>query len=199
MRYQYLNSIHPLIDQYLDLFIKPDSVVIDATLGNGNDTLKIADKMDHNGKIYAFDIQALAIETSQKRLAEFTQSSEHSPEIIFIQDSHANFKAHIQEPIDFIIYNLGYLPKGDKEITTLADSTLESVIAGLELLRGNGKMLIAVYHGHDAGKEEKSVLEAYLQALDQSQFHVFKQQFINQKNTPPFIYLIEKAKTRVEC
>ena len=94
---------------------------------------------------------------------------------------------------------MGYLPKGDKEITTLADSTLESVIAGLELLTGNGKMLIAVYHGHDAGKEEKSVLEAYLQTLDQSQFHVFKQQFINQKNTPPFIYLIEKAKIQVEC
>lgn len=195
MRYQYLNSIHPFIDQYLDQFIEPHSIVIDATLGNGNDSYKIAQKMDHRGKLYGFDIQALAIQNSEHLLRELP---ENRPTITLIQDSHANFQDHIEEPIDFIIYNLGYLPKGDKAITTLAESTLQSVKAGLALLKGNGKMLIAVYHGHDAGKAEKSALETYLSALDQAQFHVFKQAFINQKNTPPFIYLIEKAKFRVE-
>lgn len=195
MRYQYLNSIHPLIDQYLDLFIKPDSVVIDATLGNGHDSLKIAEKMNISGKLYGFDIQESAIKNSHETLSALT---EHHPAIELIHDSHANFKAHITQPVDFIIYNLGYLPKGDKTITTLAESTLQSVQSGLELLRGNGKMLIAVYHGHDAGKAEKMILETYLETLDQQYFHVFKQQFINQKNNPPFIYLIEKAKNQVE-
>ena len=59
-------------------------------------------------------------------------------------------------------------------------------------------MLIAVYHGHPAGKAEKDTLETYLSTLNQKQYNVFKQQFINQQNTPPFIYLIEKAKTKVE-
>lgn len=195
MRYQYLNSIHPLIDQYLDLFILPHSVVIDATLGNGHDSYKMAQKMNTCGKLYGFDIQKTAIENSQALLNKL---SENGPQVVLIEDSHANFHDHINEPIDFIIYNLGYLPKGDKEITTLADSTLKSVQAGLELLASNGKMLIAVYHGHDAGKAEKIALENYLSKLDQAHFHVFKQEFINQKNNPPLIYLIEKAKIRVE-
>ncbi|UNM96944.1 16S rRNA (cytosine(1402)-N(4))-methyltransferase [Ignatzschineria rhizosphaerae] len=195
MRYQYLTSIHPLIDQYIDQFIQPHSIVIDATLGNGHDSYKIAQKMDHTGKLYGFDIQKMAIENSQQLLNTLP---ENAPKITLIEDSHSNFKTHIKEPVDFIIYNLGYLPKGDKEITTLAKSTLESVQAGLELLTDNGKMLIAVYHGHIAGQAEKIALEEYLQNLDQKAFHVFKQQFINQKNSPPFIYLIEKAKIRVE-
>lgn len=195
MGYQYLTSIHPLIDQYLEMFIQPNSIVIDATLGNGNDSYKMAQKMDRTGKLYGFDIQESAIENSQKQLLNLP---ENRPEIILIQDSHANFHHHIQDPVNLIIYNLGYLPKGDKEITTLAESTLKSVQAGLELLTSYGKMLIAVYHGHDAGKAEKTVLEAYLQTLDQKQFNVLKQQFINQKNNPPFIYLIEKTKIQVE-
>lgn len=195
MRYQYLTSIHPLIDQYLELFIKPNSIVIDATLGNGNDSYKIAQKMDHNGKLYGFDIQESAINNSRVLLNTLP---ENSAQICLIHDSHANFKTYIHEPVDFIIYNLGYLPKGDKEITTLAESTLKSVQEGLDLLVDNGKMLIAVYHGHDAGKAEKETLETYLKTLDQKYFHVFKQQFINQQNSPPFIYLIEKAKIRVE-
>lgn len=195
MRYQYLNSIHPLIDQYLELFIEPDSVAIDATLGNGHDSYKIAQKMDHRGKLYGFDIQSQALENSRALLQQLPQNQ---PQITLIEDSHAHFQQYIKEPVDFIIYNLGYLPKGDKEITTLAESTLESVQAGLKLLNSNGKMLIAVYHGHEAGKAEKTALETYLTALDQSEFHVFKQAFINQRNTPPFIYLIEKAKIRVE-
>lgn len=195
MSYQYLTSIHPLIDQYLEIFIEPNAIVIDATLGNGNDSYKIAQKMDQSGKLYGFDIQKEAIENSKELLQTLPQNR---PEILLIEDSHANFKMHVTEAVDFIIYNLGYLPKGDKEITTLAKSTLESVQAGLEILADNGKMLIAVYHGHDAGKAEKIALEDYLQTLNQKKFNVLKQQFINQKNNPPFIYLIEKAKIRVE-
>lgn len=195
MRYQYLNSIHPFINQYINLFIQPHSIVIDATLGNGHDSYKMAQKMDKSGKLYGFDIQESAIQNSRQQLAEL---GDNAPKIELIQDSHAHFANYIQEPVDFIIYNLGYLPKGDKEITTLADSTLQSVQAGLELLSGNGKMLIAVYHGHPAGKAEKAILENYLSGLDQANFNVLKQAFINQKNNPPFIYLIEKAKTQVE-
>lgn len=195
MRYHYLNSIHPIIDEYLERFIQKESIVIDATLGNGHDTYKIAQKMGSNGIIYGFDIQQNAIDNSRDLLNTLPKPR---PQIHLIEDSHAHFTQYIHEPVDFIIYNLGYLPKGDKAITTLAESTLASVKAGLSLLKGHGMMLIAVYHGHDAGKEEKMALETYLMNLNQKQFNVFKQQFINQQNTPPFIYLIEKAQNRVE-
>ena len=195
MRYQHLNSIHPIIDQHLAQFIQPGATVIDATLGNGFDTYKIAQILQGNGAIYGFDIQKEAIDSSHQLLSGLPYPH---PEIHLIHDSHANFLTHINTPVDFIIYNLGYLPKGDKAITTLAESTLQSVKSGLSLLKGNGIMLIAVYHGHPAGKAEKDTLETYLSTLNQKQYNVFKQQFINQQNTPPFIYLIEKAKTKVE-
>ena len=179
MRYQHLNSIHPLISDYLQKHITPGDTVIDATLGNGFDTLKIAEILDGSGKIYGFDIQPLAIENSRKLLASLP---EPKPTITLIEASHADFEHYIHEKIDFIIYNLGYLPKGDKEITTQAESTIQSVQSGLSLLRGNGIMLI----------------ESFLSALDQKQFNVLKQQFINQKNSPPFIYVIEKANNHVE-
>lgn len=195
MRYQHLNSIHPLITDYLHKHIQPGNTVIDATLGNGYDTLKIAELLLGQGKIYGFDIQPLAIESSQQLLSSLPAPK---PIIHLIEDSHANFAQYIQEEVDFIIYNLGYLPKGNKAITTLAESTLQSVKSGLALLKANGIMLIAVYHGHDAGKSEKATLESYLSTLDQKYFNVLKQQFINQKNTPPFIYVIEKANNTVE-
>lgn len=195
MRYQYLNSIHPLIAEYLQKHIQPGNTVIDATLGNGHDTLKIVELLAGTGTVYGFDIQSSAIESSHALLASL---SDPKPTIELIEDSHEHFAQYIHEAVDFIIYNLGYLPKGDKEITTLAESTLKSVQSGLSLLRGNGIMLIAVYHGHDAGKAEKEALEQFLSILDQKQFNVLKQQFINQKNNPPFIYVIEKANNTVE-
>ncbi len=191
MRYQYLNSIHPVIERHLQYFIKPNATVIDATLGNGHDLLKIADYLSKEGTIYGFDIQLAAIQKSEALLST---AQNIAPKVRLIHDSHTNFKQHISEPVDFIIYNLGYLPGGDKAITTIAESTLKSIQAGLELLTANGIMLIAVYHGHEAGKAEKTAIEDYLQSLDQKYFHVLQEAFVNQRNNPPFIYLIEKAK-----
>lgn len=194
-RYRYLNAIHPIIERHLQALITPNSRVIDATLGNGFDTEKIIEQLGPKGAIYAFDIQKEAVERSRDRLQPiFNQPQENRPEITLICDSHTQFARYITEPIDFIIYNLGYLPKGDKTITTQAHTTLESIKVGLQLLAPNGTMLIALYPGHPAGKVEKYHLEKYLSKLDQRQFHVLQEQFINQQNHPPLIYLIEKAK-----
>lgn len=191
-RYQFLTSIHPIIDRYIERFIMPESTVIDATLGNGQDTLKIAQRLGPKGHLYSFDIQKEAIERSQQLLEE---ADIKLPQIELIHDSHIHFDRYLapEERVDFIIYNLGYLPRGDKSITTVAESTLQSVKAGLLRLKPYGVMVIAVYHGHEAGKEERDQLAQYLSTLDQRQYHVFCQQFINQKNNPPFLYLIERA------
>ena len=195
MRYQHFYSIHPLISDYLTRFIQKGDRLIDATLGNGHDTYKMAELLKGNGEIYAFDIQQSAIERSRELLATLPLPQ---PTIHLIKASHADFDSYITEAVNLIIYNLGYLPKGDKNITTEAESTLKSIALGLSLLKPNGIIIIAVYHGHDAGKQEKESLERYLSELDQNYFNVLKQQFINQKNTPPFIYVIEKADNQVE-
>lgn len=192
MRYQHLTTIHPLIDQYLKIFLSPGDSVIDATLGNGHDAQKIAKIIGATGTLYGFDIQEAAIQKSEEKLAQIPKIEQ--PNITLIYDSHANFSKHIEEEVALIIYNLGYLPGGDKSITTLPESTLASIRAGLTLLQPYGKMLIAVYHGHETGKAERDALAEFLESLDQRHYHVMKQQFINQKNNPPFLYIIEKSR-----
>lgn len=192
MRYQDLTTIHPIIDQYLNQFLTPGDIAVDATLGNGNDALKIAKIIGKGGKLYGFDIQPTALQNSQERLSSLQE--EERPDIELICDSHAHFEKYIPQKVALIIYNLGYLPGGDKSITTLPESTLESIKAGLNILQTYGKILIAVYHGHDTGKAERDALAEYLESLDQRYYHVMKQKFINQKNNPPFLYIIEKGR-----
>lgn len=76
-------------------------IAIDATLGNGHDSLFLSSLFN---KIYAFDIQELAIKRSKKRL-------ENIDNIDIILDSYINFDNYIFEKVDLILYNLGFLPE----------------------------------------------------------------------------------------
>ena len=100
---------------------------------------------------------------------------------------------YIKDKLDFIIYNLGYLPKGDKNIRTRSDSTLVSLKKSLELLNKNGIILITSYVGHEGGMDEKDTIENLLEGLNQRRYNVIKYDFINQRNYPPIIYGIEKS------
>ena len=104
----------------------------------------------------------------------------------------------LRKKIDFIIYNLGYLPKGNKNIKTNKNTTSVSLKKSLDLLNDNGIILITCYIGHEGGIEEKDAVEELLKGLDQKKYNVIKYDFINQKNFPPILYGVEKSKTRRE-
>lgn len=169
--------------------IKEGAIVLDATVGNGNDTLDLARLVGKNGKVYGFDIQSIAIENTRTLLEE----NNTLDNVVLINDNHIKIDEYIDQELDLAIYNLGYLPKGDKTIRTDAENTVISVSKALELLKGNGIMIIISYIGHPGGLEEKETLESMLLHLDQKKYNVLKNEFINQKNFPPLIYLIEKA------
>ncbi|MBQ1341527.1 MAG: class I SAM-dependent methyltransferase, partial [Erysipelotrichaceae bacterium] len=111
-----------------------------------------------------------------------------------ICDSHENIDKYVGEPIDLAVYNLGYLPKGDKNITTTADGTISSLEKVLKILSVNGLVSLTLYWGHPEGKEERERVLEYVRALDGSQFHVLYMQLINQENTPPELLLITRKK-----
>lgn len=94
--------------------------------------------------------------------------------------------------MDFIIYNLGYLPKGNKEIKTKASSTLKSIKKALPLLNSNGLMLVTCYRGHDGGMEEWKAIKNYFKSLNQKEYSVLEFNFVNQQNNPPILYGLEK-------
>ena len=168
--------------------IKEGSICVDCTVGNGNDTLLLAHIVGDTGKVYGFDIQKIAIEITSQKLRDKNLTGNTT----LIEDSHENILDYIKEPVDLFIYNLGYLPKGDKSIKTNEISTIKSLRASLKLLKDNGIILITCYTGHDGGMLEKNAIEAFLVKLDQGEFNVLKYDFLNQKNYPPILYCVEK-------
>lgn len=189
MKYKVLNNTVSITKNFIKDYIKDGQVVLDATVGNGNDTVLMADRVGISGRVYGFDIQKVAIDNTIKLLKENNLENR----VTLIKDSHENLKKYISEPLDFIIYNLGYLPNGDKKIITQSKSTVKSIESSLELLNQNGLLLINSYIGHNGGMEENLDIEYMLKRLNQKQYNVLKHNFINQKNKPPLLYIIEKS------
>ena len=96
--------------------------------------------------------------------------------------------------IDAAIFNLGYLPKGNKEIVTKPETTIMAINEIFDILSIEGIIILVIYHGHEEGKVEKEALLEFLQNFDQNKAHILQYQFINQKNNAPFICAIEKRK-----
>ncbi|SHG86931.1 class I SAM-dependent methyltransferase [Ornithinibacillus halophilus] len=169
--------------------INQGETAIDATCGNGNDTIKLSEIVGENGKVLAFDIQQQAIKNTKKRLAEQGISN-----VEVIHDSHANVEEHLnpEDRIGGAIFNLGYLPKGDKTVITEATTTIEAIDNILTYLKENGIVVVVIYHGHPGGETEKDAVIDYTTSLDQKSYHVLRYEFINQKNNPPFVIAIEK-------
>lgn len=184
-----LQSILNYAHYLLESSISPGELVIDATCGNGNDTLFLAKLVGDNGKVLAFDIQERAIKTTETLLEKHKQSN-----VTLIQDSHASISNYLKQDKEVAgaIFNLGYLPRSDKTIITKSTSTLQALEKLLNNLKKKGLIVFVVYHGHEGGEEEKNALVGYVSQLDQKAYHVLQYQFINQKNTPPFILAIEK-------
>ena len=172
-----LERILPFSKTLIKQHITPESIVVDATCGNGNDTLFLAEQVPE-GHVYGFDIQDLALENTRDKVKDFNHVS-------LINDAH---KGHI----DAAIFNLGYLPKGDKSIVTKPDTTIQAINSLLSLMSIEGIIVLVIYHGHSEGQIEKHALLDYLSTLDQKHAQVLQYQFLNQRNHAPFICAIEK-------
>lgn len=190
MNYNEIINTIKITRDYIYKYVKIGQIVVDCTVGNGNDTLELARLIGETGKVYGFDIQQTAIDITYERLKENHLLDRTN----LIKDSHSNIDLYIKEKVDFIIYNLGYLPKGDKTIKTNKFTTVSSLNKALELLKENGVMLITCYVGHDGGMEEKEGVESLLKSLNQKDYNVVKHEFINQNNYPPILYGVEKSK-----
>lgn len=189
MRFNNIVNTLQISRDIINKHVKEGNIVLDCTVGNGNDTILLARLVGETGKVYGFDIQNKAIEITLKQLA----CESINNRVMLIEDGHENIDFYIQDKLDFVIYNLGYLPKGDKTIKTNKDTTLISLKKSLDLLSDNGIILITCYIGHDGGLEEKNVVETFLSNLDQKSYNVIKYEFINQRNFPPILYGIEKS------
>ncbi|WP_303861889.1 class I SAM-dependent methyltransferase [Alkalibaculum bacchi] len=186
-----MNIFHitKLAQDYASTAITKGDKVIDATAGNGADTVFLAEKVGQTGQVYAFDIQEDAIKNTKAKVLEKAYESR----VQLIQDSHANIDQYVQGPISCAMFNLGYLPKGDPAIITKGASSIKALKKSLELLKVNGIITICVYTSHEGGVEEASIVEAYLKVLDKYRYKVLKYSCLNDQ-TSPYIVLIARMK-----
>lgn len=173
---------HDFLEEVLD----QDSIAVDATMGNGNDTAFLASLAK---KVYAFDIQEQALEKTRERLAQLGLDNAE-----LILSGHEKVDTYVSEPIRAAIFNLGYLPSADKSVITKPDTTLIAIEKILDRLEVGGRLSIMIYYGHKGGNQEKDAVLDYVRQLDQNRFTAMLYQPLNQVNTPPFLVMVEKLK-----
>ncbi len=173
--------------QFILSHVKKGGTVADFTMGNGHDTLWLSEHVGENGRVYAFDIQKAAVESTDA----FLKKSGCPNNYTLILDSHANAENYIKEKICAGMFNLGYLPGSDKKITTLRESTIAAVKSALNLLDDGGGLLIAVYPGHEEGYLEGKMLDEFFSTLDRRLISVSKLCIVNSPSSP-FFFLVEK-------
>ncbi|GGM36911.1 rRNA methyltransferase [Paraliobacillus quinghaiensis] len=171
--------------------IQPGETAVDATCGNGNDTLILSQSAGNKGHVYAFDIQTQAIEKTKEKLAAASCTN-----VNMIHDSHENVDHYLPEDLKGklagAIFNLGYLPGSDKQVITTPDHTITAIDKLAQYLKPEGIIVCVVYYGHEGGSNEKNALLNHLADYDQKYYQILQYGFINQKNNPPFILAIEK-------
>ena len=167
--------------------LKEGDVAVDFTMGNGHDKLWLSEAMGEGGKVYAFDIQPQALESSRRLL-----EAENAPKnYTLILDSHSNVMDYVSEKICVGMFNLGFLPGGDKSITTKRETTMVAIRAAIDLLDDDGALLIAVYPGHAEGTIEGELIEEELSKLNRKELCASKFKIVNSP-TSPFFFVVER-------
>ncbi|MBI3211882.1 MAG: class I SAM-dependent methyltransferase [Simkania negevensis] len=164
---------------------------IDATCGNGHDSLFLANLLlsDSTGELLCLDIQQKAIHLTQAKLKENLDIARFK-KISFHQMCHSNFPSFLPpSSVKIIAYNLGFLPGGNKGLTTQLETTLESLQKGLELLLPGGILSITCYVGHPGGKKEEEGIIAFARSLSKNLFTISHQQWLGRKNPPSLLFI----------
>ncbi|MBM7660460.1 16S rRNA C1402 N4-methylase RsmH [Bacillus mesophilus] len=184
-----LERILPFARSLLKNAVEPGDYVVDATVGNGHDTVFLAELVGDTGHVYGFDIQEEAIRSTRVKLKD----KQLKERVTLFKKGHEHVMECLSsKELSGAIFNLGYLPGGDKNIVTTADTTISSIKQILSLLKPEGIIVLVIYHGHPEGKVERDQLLQYVSSIDQKEAHVLQYQFLNQQNHPPFIVAIEK-------
>ena len=164
--------------------VTPGDTVIDATVGNGHDTFFLAQLLKGQGRLIGYDIQPQALAQTQKRLAGLPDSWRGIVELR--EQSHAPL---FETEVKLIVYNLGYLPGGDKTLTTQTKSTVLSIQSALSCLTSDGSISITCYPGHAEGALEQAAIIEFLKTLPTDQWNVCHHAWINRPLSPTWIWL----------
>lgn len=170
-------------------------IAIDATAGNGHDALFLAQHILPGGRLFIFDIQSPAIDSTKQRLLDHHIELDA---VEFFDSGHQTLSSSVPPSlhgqISAIMFNLGYLPGGDKSCITLTENTLDALQQALAVLAPDGLLTTVVYPGHDGGREEASSVETLFSQLSSEYFEVQKLAFLNYRVTTPYLMAVRRKK-----
>ena len=165
---------------------------VDATMGNGHDTQWLCELTGATGRVYAFDVQPEAVRRTEERLAEAGLADRAR---LFCA-GHERMAELVPEPVDAVVFNLGWLPGAEHGVTTRVETTLQAVEAALSLLKEDGLMTVCIYPGHDEGARELQALMHWAEALDPRRYDALVKTYLNQPNDPPRMLAVKKKRTK---
>lgn len=174
--------------QFIRNHLHEGDTAVDFTMGNGHDTEFLSKTVGSSGHVYAFDIQEKAINSTRENLAKAGCPENYT----LIHDSHHKVAEYVKTPFKAGMFNLGYLPGGDKRITTMRETTMPAIEAAIELMDTDAVLNIAVYPGHAEGDAEGKMICEYLSALDRRKLCATMIKILNSPTSPYFIVVESK-------
>jgi SAM-dependent methyltransferase len=165
---------------------------VDATVGNGHDTLLLAELVGPSGRVLGFDVQDAALAAAAER-------ADGLPQVRLVHAGHEKLAEHLpgngpasgHDQLAAVMFNLGYLPGGAKHITTRPETTLAGLGQALEHLQIHGLVTLVLYPGHPGGTEESAAVKSYAQGLT-GNFAVTQHSRINALRPAPELLVIER-------
>ena len=174
--------------------LQAGEVAVDATAGNGHDTLLLASIVGQAGVVFAFDVQACALAASGNRLKEHNLDKV----VNLCRRGHESLAEVVpgchHGRIAAVMFNLGYLPGGDKSMITREQTTLSALKQALEILREGGLCTVVCYPGHEGGDQEAAAVLRFIESLDHDDYRVERHDSEHRVNSPPFLLAIKKLR-----
>jgi len=184
-----LRGATPLSHLFLRERVRPGDRVVDATCGNGRDTLLLAHLVGPSGRVWGFDIQESALVAT----AALLEDAGCRDRVELVPAGHEHLAKYVSGPLNAVIFNLGYLPGGDKTWVTRPRETVAALAQGADLLAPGGRICIVIYAGHPGGAEEAEAVDSWVAGLSPKEYHVWCCRQMNRSATAPYLLLIDKA------
>jgi len=184
-----IENVNAFAHCILQSVVREGDCAVDATCGNGNDSVFLSALAGKSGRVFAFDIQPEALAMARQRAALLS-----CPQNIgYICDSHENMLRYVQDGVRAVVFNLGYLPGAGNSIATKAHTTVPALDVSLKLLLPGGFLLVSAYKGHAGAMEEYEAVSAFMQALPKRGYSVAQVRYPNRKSDSPELFIVEKT------
>ena len=185
-----LRGAVPLSHFFLRQRVRPGDLALDATCGNGLDTLLLAELVGEGGRVWGFDLQPAAIAATRALL----QREDHLTNVALIEAGHQRLAEFVPAGLKAAVFNLGYLPGGDTSLITSPENTVCALRQAAALLARQGLLAVSLYTGHEGGAEEALAVEDWGAALSPREFNVWRSRQLNRPDTAPYLMLVERNK-----